>query len=104
MNQIIKNILKYFIYYPSASLSYWQSVFNIIKYKIKYENKKYLVFFDQDSDRNSFSSLMISKLIKKDTVILFVGEKSHPAFDLKVTSSSASRTSAIFFKNLKEGL
>jgi len=79
----MKNIIKYLIYYPLTSFSFWQSVFNVLKYKIMYENKKYLVFFDQDSDRNSFSKLIIQEICKREKVILFVGEKIHPAFSIK---------------------
>ena len=79
----MKNIIKYLIYYPLTSFSFWQSVYNIIKYKIMYENKKYLVFFDQDSDRNSFSKLIIQEISKREKVILFAGDKTHPAFSIK---------------------
>jgi YidC/Oxa1 family membrane protein insertase len=77
---MFKIIIKYFIYYPLTSISYWQSIFNVIKYKLSYERKDYIVFFDQDSDRYKFSNLLIEKLTnQKNDVILFIGEKIHPA-------------------------
>ena len=80
MFKVFKLLFKYLVYLPITNLSYWQSLYSVIKYKVLYENKNHITFFDQVSSRNNFSSLLIQELLKKEKIILIVGDKKHIAF------------------------
>lgn len=76
---IIKKIMNYLFYFPFSNKNYRKSLWNVLVFKIKYEKYKYITFYDMFNVHYSFTKLLINKLVKDEKIILFVGEKTHPA-------------------------
>ena len=82
ISKIIKYFIRYCFYRPITSSAYRRSLINILKYKFKYENKRYLSFYDSLAAHHGFSSLIINKYIDNEKIVIFAGEENHPAFKI----------------------
>lgn len=72
-------ILKYIFSTSSFNTDYINSLFNALKYKLFYERKKPVVFYDRYPVHHSFSRPLMMHLAAYKEVVLFVGDKKHPA-------------------------
>jgi len=74
----IKFAVKYFVYLPLFNQDFKISLWNVLKFKLFYEAKKRVAFFDRFAAHYQFTKLIAEPLSKNEKIIIFVGEKEHP--------------------------